>query len=101
MKRDYCHHFWVGSIGISASNYRLSRSSTGRPLPPVIGSEKRTGSAEYPLTLLTKFKTWRSVSRHNSFAQSKSDTHLRAFETYQPATMRDLFRSQASDTRQH
>jgi len=42
MKRDYCHRFWVGSIGISASNYRLSRSSTGRPLPSaVIGSEKK------------------------------------------------------------
>jgi hypothetical protein len=30
MKHDYCHRFWVGSIGILASNYRLSRSSTGR-----------------------------------------------------------------------
>jgi hypothetical protein len=40
MKRDYCHRFWVGSIGISASNYRLSGSSTGRPLPSAIGGEK-------------------------------------------------------------
>jgi len=40
MKRDYCHRFWVGLIGISASNYRLSKSSTGKPPPPAIGGEK-------------------------------------------------------------
>jgi hypothetical protein len=41
MKRDSCHRFWVGSTGISASNYRLSRLSTGKPLPPAIGGEKK------------------------------------------------------------
>jgi hypothetical protein len=40
MKRDYCHRFWVGSIGISASNYCLSRSSIGKSLARAIGGEK-------------------------------------------------------------
>jgi hypothetical protein len=41
MKRDCYRRFWVGSIGILASSYRLSGSSTDTPLPSaVIGHEK-------------------------------------------------------------
>ncbi|MFZ0152164.1 MAG: hypothetical protein WAM72_28170, partial [Xanthobacteraceae bacterium] len=53
------------------------------------------------VTLPMKFKIWRSVSRQTSPHQfvSKSDTHLRVFVPQQPATLHDLFRSQAFDTR--